>query len=595
MPPTSPSTWRLRLAQLAFAGAIAGAWFVSHRDTTVARPRPEGFGFRMTDVTAELGIAFRHELPEVDPKLEHILPQIAGTGASVSVVDFDGDGELDLYTTTMRDGAPNALYRRLGNGRYADIAGQVGLADLNRRGETASHGSLWADLDRDGDQDVVVYGWGWQQVFFQGSDGRFVDRSAESGLRRWMNCSAGTLFDFDRDGLLDVALGGYYHEGSNLWNTETTRVLHEDSEFAHNGGTNFVFRNLGDGRFEDVTEELGIGGDRWTYGLAAADFDGDGWQDLYVANDYGTEELFLNRGGERFELAEDLDLDTKSKSGMCVALGDVSNQGLLSVYVTNISEERWLFQGNNLRLNRLRDGKKLPNLAEAGHGAQNCGWAWGAAFGDLDLDGDQDLVVVNGFRSANEDRSYWYQMDKLGGATGRLISDAANWPGFEDMSLSGFQRSKVLLNSQGGRRMVDVAAEVGVEDTYDGRAVVLADLDDDGDLDMVVANQSGPLIVYRNDVDPARSWIGYRLVGTRSNPEGVGAELVCEFGDARQLHVVTAGIGFCSQADARVHVGLGDANRPTAVRIRWPSGLEQELPAEALEPGRYHRVEEPNS
>lgn len=600
-PPPSVSRWRQLVIQTAFVGAIAWAWYEAHThaagDGGELAGSTEGLsahGFRFVDTTSDVGIEFTHEGPQVDPKLRHIEPQIAGTGASISVVDFDADGDLDLYTTTMSDGGANALYRREADGTYVNVAADVGLEARSETGLAASHGSLWADLDRDGDVDVLVYGWGRQRLFLQQEDGVFTDASEGSGLEQFMNCSSAVLFDFDRNGLLDVLLGGYYRETSNLWQTDTTEVLHDDSEFARNGGRNFLFRNLGGGRFEDVTDtHLAVEIDRWTYGLAAADFDGDGWQDLYVANDYGAEELFLNREGKSFESQDGLGLNAKSKSGMCVALGDVTNKGEFAVYVTNISEQGWLFQGNNLRINRLRRGGDLPNISEAGHGAQNCGWAWGAAFGDLDLDGDQDLVVVNGFRSADPDKNYWYQMDKVAGATGALISDANNWPAFEDLSLSGFQQSNVLLNYNNGKRMIDVAAKVGVEDVHDGRAVVLADLDDDGDLDMAVANQWGPLLVYENRREDPGNWIGFRLEGTTSNPDAVGAELVCDFGSSSQLHVVTAGEGFCSQGDPRIHVGLGDAERPDAVRIRWPSGTEQVLAASQLEPGRYHQVKEP--
>ena len=591
MSTTAPSPWRLNVARLAFVAAIVGACVAGHRNPGEAA-RGMRHSFRFTEASAELGLIHAHELPTIDPLVEHILPQIVGTGASVAAVDFDADGWLDLYTTTMREGAPNALFHNRAGEEFEEVAAERGIADLNAAGEFASHGSRWADFDRDGDQDVLVYGWGRQRFFLQ-EEGRFVDRSEESGLDRWMNAAAGALLDVDRDGLLDVVLGGYYREGIDMWDLQTTRILHEDSEFAHNGGTNFLFLNRGGGRFEEVTERYGIGGDRWTYGFGAADFDGDGWIDLYVANDYGAEELFLNRGGERFEFAQGLGLDYKSKSGMCVSLGDVTNRGMLCVYVTNISESGWLFQGNSLRVNRLATGGKLPNMAEAAHAAQDCGWAWGSDFGDLDLDGDQDLVVVNGFRSAHPERSYWYQMDKLAGASGRILEDAANWPPFEDMSLSGFQRSHVLLNLRSGRRMVDVASAVGVEDTLDGRSVVLADLENDGDLDMLVANQDGPLLAYLNDVSSAARWIGYVLHGTTSNPDAVGAEVVARFGEATQLQVVTAGSGFCAQTDPRVHFGLGDAERPDEVRIRWPSGVEQVLAGEALEPGRYHSIWEP--
>jgi hypothetical protein len=216
----------------------------------------------------------------------------------------------------------------------------------------------------------------------------------------WINSHDGLLLDVDRDGLVDLFLGGYFREEVNLWQVTDTRIMQDSFEFSRNGGRNRLFKNLGGGRFEDVSEAYGIGGDRWTYASAAADFDGDGWQDLYVANDYGAEELLLNQRGERFVAAE-VDLDRQSKSGMSASLGDIGNEGHLAVYVTNISQPGFLFQGNNLRINRLADrGGSLRRRAPRGR-VWNCGWAWGAAVrrpGQRRL--DRTSYVVNGFVSA---------------------------------------------------------------------------------------------------------------------------------------------------------------------------------------------------
>ncbi len=587
-PPIPSGNWRGHVARALFGAGIIASWFLSHRPTRHATDTVLVFREQAVD----LGAAFTHEPCKVDPRLAPIHPQIVGTEASIAACDFDGDGWLDLYTTTMRDGAPNALFRNTGAGKFEDVAADLGLADLNVEGEGVSHGSVWCDVDRDGDQDVFIYGWGRSRLMLQGSDGRFEDHTAVAGLDHWMNCATAAWLDYDRDGWLDLFLGGYYHESTNLWALEHTRVLHEDGEFAHNGGRNFLFRNVQGQRFEDVSDAIGIGGDRWTYGVGAADFDRDGWVDLYVANDYGVEELLLNQGGERFVSVTDLGLDAKSKSGMCVSFGDVTGKGQLCVFVTNITEQGWLFQGNNLRMSLLPERRRLVNLSLGGHGAQDCGWAWGADFGDLDNDGDQDLIVVNGFHSADPDRSYWYSMDKIGGATGTLLANADDWPAFDGRSLSGYQRTHVLLNARDGRQMTDAAEAVGIDDRYDGRAAITADLFNDGTLDVVVANQAGPLLIYRNERRPAADWLGLHLVGRESNPDAVGAHVLVEYGEWRQIHVVTAGIGFCSQTDPRVHVGLGDTTLHR-VEITWPSGQVQVLAGEALVPGRYHRIDEP--
>lgn len=450
-------------------------------------------------------------------------------------------------------------------------------------------GSVWGDFDSDGREDVFVYKWGRCQLFRNEGDQRFRDVTAGSGITGWINSNAATWFDYDKDGVLDLYVAGYFSEEHDLWNLATTRILNDSFEFSRNGGHNRLYRGLGDGTFEDVTERTGTDSTRWTYAAVAADFDRDGWPDLYLANDYGPEELFLNRGGERFELARGIGLEAESKSGMCVALGDVLNEGRLSVFVTNISKAGYLFQGNNLRVSLLDRGGPMLQLAEGS--VADCGWAWGAQFGDLDGDGLQDLVVVNGFISASEERDYWYQMSKLGLGTGNVIADAATWPAFEDRSLSGYERTRVLLKtSPRGARFREVGREVGVDDVYDGRAVVLADLFGSGRLDVIIANQGGPLLVYKNESVGDNRWIGFDLSGTKSNRSAIGAEVELEFAGHRQLQVVTSACGFASQNDHRLHFGLGRDPGPVHATIRWPSGGQLRL--QGLELDRMHVIVE---
>src|SRR5947208_8120761 len=188
---------------------------------------------------------------------------------------------------------------------------------------------------------------------------------------------------------------------------------------------------------------MGVGSTRWTLAAAAADFNDDGWPDLYLANDYGPEEMYLNEAGKRFVLSP-AGLESESKSGMSVALGDAFNRGRLDAFVTNISERGYLFQNNNLRLNRLLPSGRFRNVAEGQ--IADAGWAWGAQFADLNNDGANELFVANGFISADRQKSYWYAMSKIGGANGRLFEDAATWPAFGHASLSGYERSRVYLN-----------------------------------------------------------------------------------------------------------------------------------------------------
>jgi hypothetical protein len=544
---------------------------------------------RLTEVAHRSGIDFIHQAATLDPQLAHITPHIAALGACVSVTDVNNDNWPDLYFTTSRFGAANALYLNQRDGTFRDVAAEAGVAALNRPGEGVSMGAVWGDYDNDGLEDLLVYKWGYPQLLHNLGSGRFEDVTAQSGLRRWMNSNGAVWFDFDRDGLLDLYITGYFRSDIDFWHLRTTRIMQQSWEFASNGGKNLLFRNLGHGRFEDVTDSMGVGSTRWTLAATAADFNDDGWPDLYLANDYGPEELFLNRDGRRFELAR-AGLEDDSKSGMAVALGDVYNRGRHDVFVTNISERGFLFQGNNLRLNFLPE---LGRFDETATGVvADAGWAWGAQFGDLNNDGLLDLVVVNGFISADSGRDYWYAMSKIAGAQGNIFEDAKNWPPIGTASLSGYERSRVLLN-RGRAGFVDVAEEAGVTDRLDGRSVAMADLFNRGTLDVVIANQKGRALLYRNTSDsspPDGHWVEFKLIGTRSNRSAIGAEVTVEFGDVRQRQVVDGGMGFCSQNDRRLHFGLGD-QRLGRVTIRWPSGAAQVL--ERLAMDRLHVITEP--
>jgi hypothetical protein len=529
-------------------------------------------GFVLRDETAAAGIRFTHQRPSFDRRIAAVEPHVAALGASVSVADFDGDDRPDLYFTNSRFGAPNALYRNRGDGTFEEVAAAAGLADLNRPGEGVSMGAVWGDVDNDGREDVLVYRYGYLALFRNLDGRRFEDATEQAGLRRWVNSNGAIWFDYDRDGLLDLYVTTYFRD-IDLWHLETTRIMHNSFEFATNGGSNLLFRNLGGTRFEDVTERMGVGSTRWTLAAASADFDGDGWPDLYLANDYGPEELFLNDGGRRF-VAATAGLESESKSGMSVTLGDAFNRGRLDAFVTNISERGYLFQNNNLRLNEMSDARRFRNVAEGA--LADAGWAWGAQFGDLNNDGANELFVANGFISGNRTKSYWYSMSKIAGANSRLFEDAASWPAFGDASLSGYEPSRLYLN-RGVAGWVDVAAKVGVTDLYDGRAVALADLSSRGALDVIVANQNQPALLYRGYPDTANHWVAFKLVGTRSNRSAIGAEVLLEAGDLRQRRIVDGGSGFASQNERRLHFGLGGREWVDRIVIHWPSGARQTL------------------
>jgi enediyne biosynthesis protein E4 len=529
-------------------------------------------GFVLRDETSAAGIHFVHRRPSFDPKIAGIEPHVAALGAGVSVTDFDGDGKPDLYFTNSLFGEPNALYHNGGDGTFEDVASAVGLADLNRAGEGVSMGSVWGDFDNDGREDVLVYRYGYP-VLLRNVDGHhFQDITVQAGLHRWINSNSAIWIDFDRDGLLDLYITAYFRD-FDLWHLQTTEIMHNSFEFATNGGKNVLYHNLGNGKFEDVTDKMGVGSTRWTLAAASADFNGDGWPDIYLANDYGPEELYLNDHGRRFVLTT-AGLESESKSGMSVVLGDAFNRGRLDAFVTNISERGYLFQNNNLRLNEIAQSGKFRNVAEGA--VADAGWAWGGQFGDLNNDGMNELFVANGFISADPHKSYWYAMSKIAGANGRFFEDAATWPAFGNASLSGYERSRVYIN-RGVAGWIDVAHKVGANDLYDGRAVALADLSNRGVQDVIVANQNQPALLYRDYPDTTNHWIAFKLIGTRSNRSAIGAEVTIEAGDLHQKRIVDGGSGFASQNDRRPHFGLGAHEWVDRVVIQWPSGTQQIL------------------
>jgi hypothetical protein len=549
-------------------------------------------GFYLQEVSQAAGIHFVHRAPELDAKLQPIMPEVASMGASVSIVDFDRDGWPDIYVTNSAIGSKNALYRNLGDGTFKDVAPELGIADVNREGTGVSMGAVWGDYDNDDYEDLFLIKWGRPELYHNDQGKGFTRVSEQAGLPRWMNANNAIWFDYDGDGLLDLFVGGYYSEDIDLWHLTTTKIMPESFEYAKNGGRKFLFHNLGNGRFEEVAEKLGINSRRWALAAAAADLRGSGHPDLFVSNDYGVSELYFNDGHRFHEVGERTGVGFAPKSGMNAAFGDILNQGNLAVYVSNISEDGVLIQGNNLwvpKQGTSGDGLRYENLARD-FGVELGGWSFGAQFGDLNNDGTLDLYLTNGYISLDRDRSYWYDFSKVAGGNSTIIGDAKNWPAFNGRSLSGYQKKRVWLNDGAGK-FLDVAQSVGATDTYDGRSVALVDLWNRGVLDVIVANQNGPLLVYKNTVAPENDWIEFQLEGVKSNRSAIGAQVTLYWNNQQQRQDVSGGSGFAAENDRRLHFGLGKNSHIDKAVIRWPSGKIQTVEHPAIR--QLNKIQEP--
>jgi len=560
---------------------------VADPNTALAR-----HGFYLREVSQGAGINFIHHVPALDPKLDPIMPEVASMGASVSIVDFDRDGWPDIYVTNSAIGSKNALYRNMHNGTFKDVAPELGIADVNQPGTGVSTGAVWGDYDNDGYEDLFLIKWGRPELYHNDHGQGFTRVTDQARLPPWINANTAIWFDYDSDGLLDLFVGGYYAEDIDLWHLTTTRIMPDSFEYAKNGGRKYLFHNLGNGKFEEVSEKLGINSRRWALAASAADLRGTGHPDLFIANDYGVSELYFNDGLRFHEVGQQTGVGFAPKSGMNAAFGDILNQGSYAIYVSNISEEGILIQGNNLWMPKpgtSGDSVQYENMARD-FGVELGGWSFGAQFGDLNNDGTLDLYLVNGYISLDRNRSYWYDFSKVAGGNSAIIGDARNWPPFDGRSLSGYQNKRVWLNDGAGK-FVDVAPAVGASDTYDGRAVALVDLWNRGMLDVVVANQKGPLLVYKNTVTQDNEWIEFELEGVASNRSAIGARVTMFWNGQQQAQEVSGGSGFAAQNDRRLHFGLGKNPHVEKVVIRWPSGKIQTIDKPGLH--QILRVKEP--
>ncbi|MCW9706507.1 CRTAC1 family protein [Fodinibius salsisoli] len=530
-------------------------------------------GFYMEDVTEAWGVDFKHQAPKLDAKLEHIMPQVASVGASVSVVDFNNDGLQDFYVTNSAYETDNALYKNNGDNSFTDVADSMGVASLNNKEEGVSMSAVWGDYDNDGYEDLFVTKWGKVTLFHNDQGATFSRVELGDEFPEWINSNTAVWFDYDQDGLLDLFLGGYFHESIDLWNLETTEIMPESFEYAKNGGRKFLFHNLGNGQFEEVSNELGLVSNRWSYAASSTDLNGSGYPDLVIANDYGVDELFINNKGKEFVNAgERAGMGFAPKSGMNVSFGDVMNRGEQAIYVTNISEQGVLIQGNNLWVPRRGKDQNIHFQNLAGSlGIELGGWSYGAQFGDLNLDGYLDLYVANGFVSDEEGTDYWYDFSMVAGGNKSIIADANNWPAMKGRSLSGYQENKIWLNDGAGK-FREVADAVGGSLNLDSRSVATADLNNDGRLEVLVATQKGPLKIYSTTTAEDKNWIAFNLKGTTSNKSAIGASVRLFWNNHQQVQSVQSASGFSSQNQHALHFGLGKAATVEKAVVEWPSG-----------------------
>jgi hypothetical protein len=556
---------------------------VAPAPSNAATPAGPLVGRRFADITSVAGIRHTHHRPILDSKLVNIMSWVSSVGAAAAAGDYNRDGWMDLYVTDSAKGWPNHLYRNNGDGTFTDVAAAAGLADAN--GDAgASMDCIWGDIDNDGWSDLYLVRWGYDALFRNNGDGTFTDVTAQRFRRRngapgtdWANGNAAVFIDFNHDGRLDIYVGNYFDE-VDLWHLANTRIMHDSFEKSRNAGRNFLYLQEPDGIFKEVGGAAGVDDRGWTLAVGAADVDNDGWPDLYCADDFGPDQLFLNNRDGTFRNVTGQAIGHDTKKGMNVDFGDYDNDGWLDIYVANITTAEYLQEGNMLWHNDgTEDGHLTLTDVALEAGVYDGGWGWGAKFFDYDCDADLDIMAVNGFISAGAG-NYWYALASWT-VTGSDPTDAANWPPIGASSFSGYEKTRVWRND-GLVAFSERARELGLDSDRDGRGVVCFDLDNDGDLDVFVANQNQPPQLFRNEGPPTGHWMEVALEGDPrkgTSRDAVGARVTVVTAGGRQIRERDGGNGFSGQSDPRLHFGLGGETNVKLLEVRWPDGGLQYL------------------
>ncbi len=514
------------------------------------------------------GVDWRHHSGRSD---QHYLPETMGPGAAL--LDYDGDGWLDLYLVNSgpsdffqpRQPLRNALYRNRGDGSFIDVTLQAGV-----EGGNFGMGAAAADFDNDGDQDLFVTGYGKTLLYLNRGDGTFKEWARQAGVEVSGWTTSAVWFDFDNDGWLDLFVCSFVVFGADRHISCGLNALGKAYYCVprvFQPTTSFLFRNNRNGTFTRVDGNSAIGRTPGkALGAVAADLNNDGWLDLFVANDTVQDFLFFNRGQERFEESAlfagvGFSIDGEAQSGMGVDAADFDQNGFQDLYVANIDHQYY-----SLFLNRdgevftdeaITQGVGQPTFLLSG---------WGLKFVDYDNDADLDLLIANGHPDD-------------------MIAEYAK---------NVTYREPMLLFENRSGRLHDISASAGkvFAKVLSARGLALGDYDNDGRSDAVVTTNAGGVLILRNTAPVSHHWLGVKLQGNRSNRDAIGARLSWSAGGRQYSRHLNSGGSYLSSHDRRLLLGLGKAQSVDWLEIRWPSGTTQRL--EKLEVDRYLTVEEPS-
>ncbi len=533
---------------------------------------------RYQEVGEKSGVRVTHHTRRFNGKSADVLRMFTSGGAAVAVGDYDNDGLDDVFVTDSDKGKLNHLFHNDGNFNFTDVAAKAGVAEGNDPLSIVAD-ALWFDYDNDGKQDLLIGRFGTPILYHNEGDGKFkpVDPKV-SGLNKFGNTISAVAFDYDNDGYLDLMFGNYF-KPENLLDLKTPHVLPNDLDNAINGGGVTLWRNNGGMSFTEVTEKAGFGKHTgWTLDIGHGDLNNDGLQDVYLACDYGTDRIYFNNGNGTFRDATEAAIGIDTKKGMNTDIADYDNDGLLDIYVTNITDE--YMKECNMLWHNNGDGTFTDLSKETGTCATL--WGWAAKFGDFDNDGWQDIFVVNGLRSASKD-NYIPVLVNMITTPGIDFTDVRNWPNIGEMTWSGYQKKKLFRNL-GTQAFKEISAEAGVDNDLDGRGLGVGDFDNDGRLDIFQTNADQPMLLYRSQTEGAGNWVQLKLTGAfgsgagKSNRDAIGARVTLKTSSGQTLiREVEGGNGYSGQSSKRLHFGIGQAAKIESAEVRWPSGKVEKI------------------
>src|SRR5215813_1710958 len=508
----------------------------------------QGNGIVFTDITATAGITFRHV---ASPEKKYIVESMSG---GVALFDYDNDGYLDIFFVNSltvdlvksKGKTRSALYRNDSDGKFTDVSAKAGLSDIGW-----GMGVAVGDYNNDGFEDLYVTCLGSNHLFKNNGDGTFTDVTRKAGVDdpRWS--TGASFFDYDNDGNLDLFVANYVDfDVNNLpefgkgKSCTYKSIPVQCGPRGLKGAGDTLYRNNGNGTFTDVSKEAGVTDPNGFYGLGVitSDFDDDGLIDLFVANDSTPNFHYRNKGNGTFEeigftAGTAVNENGSEQGSMGVTVGDYDHDGRLDLFITNFADEYNTLYHNDGR-NSFTDVSYAAKVAAVSLPYVG----WGTKFFDYDNDGWVDLFVANG---------HVYPQ------------------------LPGYRQPRLLHHNNRDGTFTEVSAEFGavLTDLRVSRGVAFGDIDNDGDVDIVVADLDGSPQLLRNDGGNANNSILVKLVGVKSNRSGIGAKVTVTSGDLTQIDEVRSGDSYLSQSDLRLHFGLEQRTKVDLIQVRWPSGI----------------------